>query len=109
METRVTATPAAARVIEGLTALYGPLMFVQSGGCCDGSSPICILEGTFLVGPGDRLLGDVAGAPFYIDGDQDDRWQRPQLEVDVADGPAEGFSLEGLQGVRFVTRSPERP
>jgi uncharacterized protein (DUF779 family) len=105
MAMRVTATPAAARAIEQLTARYGPLMFVQSGGCCDGSSPICFASGAFVVGPDDRLLGDVAGAPFYIDAEQDERWQRPRLELDVADGAAEGFSLEGLEGNHFLTRS----
>lgn len=105
MDERVTATPEAVRAIEQLAATYGPLMFVQSGGCCDGSSPICFRAGAFLVGPADRLLGEVAGAPFYIDGEQDERWNRPQLVIDVAEGAAEGFSLEGLQGIHFVTRS----
>ena len=105
MTTRVTATPAAARAIEQLTERYGPLMFVQSGGCCDGSSPICLLSGTFVVGPNDRLLGKVGGAQFYIDEEQDERWHRPQLELDVAEGAAEGFSLEALDGIHFVSRS----
>jgi uncharacterized protein (DUF779 family) len=105
MAARVTATPEAARAIEQLTARYGPLMLVQSGGCCDGSSPICFRAGTFLVGPDDRLLGDIAGARFYIDNEQDERWNRPHLVIDVADGAAEGFSLEGLEGIHFVTRS----
>jgi uncharacterized protein (DUF779 family) len=105
MKTRVTATPAATRAIEQLTERYGPLMLVQSGGCCDGSSPICFHSGVFLVGPDDRLLGDIAGTAFYIDTEQDERWNRPHLVVDVADGAAEGFSLEALEGIHFVTRS----
>jgi uncharacterized protein len=105
MSPRVTATPAAARAIERLTERYGPLMFVQSGGCCDGSSPICFLSGTFVIGPNDRFLGKVAGARFYIDEEQDERWHRPQLELDVAEGAAEGFSLEALDGIHFVNRS----
>ena len=105
MDERVTATPEAVQAIERLTARYGPLMFVQSGGCCDGSSPICLLAGELALGPHDRLLGEVGGAPFYIDDEQDRRWNRPRLELDVADGPAEGFSLEGLQGIHFVIRS----
>jgi uncharacterized protein (DUF779 family) len=104
MAARVTATPAAARAIEQLTAQYGPLMFVQSGGCCEGSSPICFRAGAFLVGPEDRLLGDIACAAFYIGADQDDRWNRPHFVLDVADGAAEGFSLEALEGIHFVTR-----
>ncbi len=105
MKTRVTATPAATRAIEQLTERYGPLMLVQSGGCCDGSSPICFRAGAFLVGPDDRLLGDVSGAAFYIDSEQDERWNNPQLVLDVANGAAEGFSLEGLEGIHFVTLS----
>jgi uncharacterized protein (DUF779 family) len=105
MKTRVTATAAATRAIEQLTERYGPLMLVQSGGCCDGSSPICFHSGVFLVGPDDRLLGDIAGTAFYIDTEQDERWNRPHLVVDVADGAAEGFSLEALEGIHFVTRS----
>ena len=96
MKTRVTATAAATRAIEQLTERYGPLMLVQSGGCCDG---------TFLVGPDDRLLGDVSGAAFYIDSEQDERWNNPQLVLDVANGAAEGFSLEALEGIHFVTLS----
>jgi uncharacterized protein (DUF779 family) len=105
MAARVTATPEAARAIERLTARYGPLMLVQSGGCCDGSSPICFREGQYLLGPHDRLLGEVAGAAFSIDEDLDERLGRPLFELDVADGAAEGFSLEGLEGIHFVTRS----
>jgi uncharacterized protein len=109
METRVTATPAATRAIEQLTERYGPLMLVQSGGCCDGSSPICFRAGAFLVGPDDRLLGDVSGASFYIDSDQDERWNRPQFVLDAADGAAQGFSLEALDGIHFVTRAAACP
>jgi uncharacterized protein len=105
MKARVTATAAATRAIEQLTERYGPLMLVQSGGCCDGSSPICFQAGTFLIGPDDRRLGDISGAAFYIDADQDERWSRPHFVLDVADGAAEGFSLEGLEGIHFVTLS----
>lgn len=105
MKTRVTATPAATRAIEQLTERYGPLMLVQSGGCCDGSSPICLREGELLLGPDDLELGRVGGAPFYCDRELFERWNRPQLTLDVASGPAEGFSLEGLAGVHFRTLS----
>ena len=101
----MTATPEAVRAIEQLTAKYGPLMLVQSGGCCDGSSPICLPASELATGPHDRLLGEVGGAAFYIDEDQDERWNRPQFLLDMAEGPAEGFSLEGLEGIHFVIRS----
>lgn len=102
----VSATPAALEAIRRLKAAHGPLMFFQSGGCCDGSSPMCLKEGELPISPNDMLLGEIAGAPFYIDADQYGRWGLPQFMIDVAPGAAEGFSLEGLQGVHFVTRSP---
>jgi uncharacterized protein (DUF779 family) len=100
---QVVATDAALAAIERLTAKYGPLMLVQSGGCCDGSSPICLHDGELLVGPNDLLLGEPGGVPFYIDAEQYERWNRPQIVVDAASGAAEGFSLEGLEGIHFVT------
>jgi uncharacterized protein len=102
---QVVATDAALAAIESLTAKHGPLMLVQSGGCCDGSSPICLHAGELLTGPNDLLLGTPGGAAFYIDAEQYQRWNRPQLVLDAAAGAAEGFSLEGLEGVHFVTRS----
>jgi uncharacterized protein (DUF779 family) len=100
---QVVATDAALAAIERLTAKHGPLMLVQSGGCCDGSSPICLHAGDLLIGPNDVLLGYLGGAPFYIDEEQYERWSRPEIVVDAANGPAEGFSLEGLDGIHFVT------
>jgi hypothetical protein len=102
----VAATDAALEVIRRLEGDHGPLMFFQSGGCCDGTSPMCLKDGELLIGPHDVCLGEIGGAPFYIDAEQYERWRRPRFLVDVADGPAEGFSLEGLAGVHFVTRSP---
>jgi uncharacterized protein len=99
----VTASPAALEVIHRLGAAHGALMFFQSGGCCDGSSPLCLKHGELPPSPQDVCLGEIAGAPFYIDGDQYQRWGRPRLAVDVSQGAAEGFSLEGLEGVHFVT------
>ena len=107
MGARVTATPEALEAIERLRAVHGPLAFFQSGGCCDGSSPICLKDGELPAGPNDVLLGTVGGAPFYIDSDQDERWRRPTLVLDVADGAAMGFSLEGLDGVHFLTVSAD--
>ena len=105
MGARVIATPEALEAIERLQAVHGPLAFFQSGGCCEGSSPICLQEGELVLREDDLLLGAVGSAPFYIDADQDERWRRPALVLDVADGAAEGFSLEGLDGVHFVTGS----
>jgi uncharacterized protein len=102
---RVSATRAALEVIQDLEAVHGPLMFFQSGGCCDGSAPMCLKQGELPLAAGDVCLGEIAGAPFYIDADQYERWQRPRFVIDVSPGPAEGFSLEGLQGVHFLTRS----
>jgi uncharacterized protein (DUF779 family) len=100
----VTATPEALEVIERLRAAHGPLALFQSGGCCDGSSPICLVEGELPPGPGDLLLGTLGRTPFYIDAEQYRRWRSPSLVLDVREGAAEGFSLEGLEGVCFVTR-----
>ncbi len=91
---KIIATDAALAAIERLTAAHGKLMFFQSEGCCDGSSPMCLRAGELLLGPNDLRLGDVGGASFFIDVDQDKRWNRPELLLDVAVGPAPGFSLE---------------
>ena len=100
----VTATAKALEAIAQLEASHGRLAFFQSGGCCDGSSPICLLDGELPLASGDRLLGRVGGAPFFIDADQYERWGRPGFVLDVAPGAAEGFSL-GLPDGHFVTRS----
>lgn len=102
---RVTATPAALDLIAELKAEYGPVMFHQSGGCCDGSSPMCYPAGDFKVGPQDVLLGEIAGCPFYIGAAQFDYWRHTQLIIDVVPGRGSGFSVEAPEGVRFLTRS----
>lgn len=102
----VSATRAALEVISDLEAAHGPLAFFQSGGCCAGTAPICLRAGELAPGSGDRLLGAVAGAPFYMDAELYDRWGRPRFEIDVAPGAADTFSLEGLSDLHFVTRSP---
>jgi uncharacterized protein len=109
MPDRVTATPEALAVVERLRAVHGPLVFFQSGGCCDGSSPMCLHAGELPPAPGDVRLGDVGGVPFYIDSEQDERWGRPRFVLDVAPGGSDSFSLEGADGVHFVTRSPDGP
>jgi hypothetical protein len=102
---RVRATPEAVNLVERLRAAYGPLVFFQSGGCCAGSAPMCLRDGELLPGASDVRLGDIAGAAFYIDAEQDERWNRPSFVIDVSPGPAEGFSLEACEGVHFVARS----
>jgi uncharacterized protein (DUF779 family) len=89
-------------VLEGK---HGPLMFHQSGGCCDGSAPMCFPRGEFKVGERDVRLGDVAGHPVYISGSQFEAWQHTQLILDVVKGRGSSFSLEIPEGVRFLTRS----
>jgi len=102
---RVDATAAAVALIERLRAQHGPLMFHQSGGCCDGSSPMCYPRGEFLVGFGDVLLGEVAGVPFWMSRAQFEYWQHTHLTLDVVPGRGGMFSLEGSLGVRFLIRS----
>ena len=102
---RVDITPAAAAMVEKLAGLHGPLLFHQSGGCCDGSAPMCYPRGEFRVGQRDVYLGAVAGAPFYIGGDQYAYWKHTHLTVDVVPGRGSGFSVEAPEGVRFLTRS----
>ena len=102
---RVTATEAALALIARLTAEHGGVLFHQSGGCCDGSAPMCFARNEFIVGDHDRLLGRIGGAPFYISGPQFEYWQHTQLIIDVVPGRGGMFSLEGRDGVRFLTRS----
>ena len=102
---RVIITPEAEAVVRDLAREHGPLMFHQSGGCCDGSSPMCYSRGDFRIGQRDVLLGEVAGQPFYIGSQQFELWQHTQLVIDVVKGRGSGFSLEAPRGVRFLTRS----
>ena len=102
---RVVCTPAAVDLIRTVRAKHGPVMFHQSGGCCDGSAPMCFPQGEFLLGDHDRLLGEIDGAPFYISGPQFAYWRHTQLIIDVVPGRGGMFSLEGPEGLRFLTRS----
>jgi uncharacterized protein (DUF779 family) len=106
MGARVSATPEALDVLQRLRAAHGPLVLHQSGGCCEGSAPMCLRADELPPGPRDVVLGDLGGVPFAIDDDQDRRWNRPSFVLDVAPGAADGFSLEGLEGVHFVLRPP---
>jgi uncharacterized protein (DUF779 family) len=102
---RVDATPAALELMERLRVKHGPLMFHQSGGCCDGSSPMCFPLGEFIVGSADVKLGEIGGAPFYMSESQFEYWKHTKLLIDVVKGMGGMFSLEGSEGVRFLTRS----
>ncbi|ORW63942.1 DUF779 domain-containing protein [Mycobacterium saskatchewanense] len=101
-------TAAAAELLKLLQDRHGPVMFHQSGGCCDGSSPMCYPRGDFLVGDRDILLGvlDVGadGVPVWISGPQYQAWKHTQLVIDVVPGRGGGFSLEAPEGVRFLSR-----
>jgi uncharacterized protein (DUF779 family) len=102
---RVEATTAALAAIDRLKALHGRLIFMQSGGCCDGSSPICLRAGELLLGANDELLGEIAGCPFYVDRELYRRWRRPRFVIDVAAGSGDSFSLEGSEGIHFVANT----
>jgi uncharacterized protein (DUF779 family) len=106
-QTRISVTPAASQAITRLLADRGaPVMFVQSGGCCAGSTPMCFPAGEFLVGDNDILLGEIEGCPFYIDAGLDRAWHQDRFILDVATGPAEGFSLPAGDNLHFIIRSP---
>jgi len=105
MQANLTATPAAIEMVERLTAEHGPLAIFQSGGCCDGTSPICLKDGELPPSVNDLLLGEIAGAPFYVDSEQYERWGRPPFLLDAGSGPAQGFSLS-LADAHLVTRAP---
>jgi uncharacterized protein (DUF779 family) len=105
MTERVLITPAAEALVAKLEALHGALLFHQSGGCCDGSAPMCYPRDEFRVGAQDVRLGEIAGTPFYMGAAQFDYWEHTQLVIDVVPGRGSGFSLEAPEGVRFLTRS----
>jgi uncharacterized protein (DUF779 family) len=102
---RVEATAATEELIGRLSAIHGPLLFHQSGGCCDGSSPMCYPRAEFRIGQRDVYLGEIAGCPFYISGPQYEYWKHTHLTIDVVKGRGSGFSVESPEGVRFLTRS----
>lgn len=102
---RVNISDEATAVVDRLRSKHGPLMFHQSGGCCDGSSPMCYPKGEFMVGSSDVWLGEIAGCDFYMARDQFEFWQHTELTIDVTPGRGASFSLEIPLGVRFVTKS----
>ena len=102
---RVLITPAAESLVQELKARYGDLLFHQSGGCCDGSAPMCFQVSEFKVGSSDIKLGEIAGCDFYMNEDQFEYWKHTQLIIDVTKGRGSSFSLEIPMGYRFITRS----
>ena len=102
---RVIATDAALEMIVALRHRYGPIMFFQSGGCCDGSTPMCYQVGEFNLSDTDIYLGNLGGAPFYIGMEQYEYWEHTQLIIDVVPGNGGMFSLDNGSGQRFLTRS----
>lgn len=102
---RIISTDKAAELIVKLEEMHGPLMFHQSGGCCDGSQPMCFSEGEFKTGSSDVCLGSVNGCRFYMSKDQFEYWRHTQLILDVTPGRGSSFSLEIPLGVRFYIRS----
>jgi uncharacterized protein (DUF779 family) len=105
MVDRVIATEATETLIARLVGQHGPLLFHQSGGCCDGSAPMCFQAGDFKISERDVLMGEIGGYPFYMSPDQFVYWQHTQLIIDVVPGRGASFSLEIPEGVRFLTRS----
>lgn len=109
--TRVEVTDAAAEMLQHLTSVHGPLMFHQSGGCCDGSAPMCYTVGFFKIGKADVLLQKIVidgieePIEFYMSGSQFEYWKYTHLTIDIVKGRGSGFSLEAPEGVRFLTRS----
>lgn len=102
---KVSATPAAKQLLAEIIADHGPVLFHQSGGCCDGSSPMCYPRGDFIVGPYDVLLGCIGDTPFYISGTQYEAWKHTALIIDVVSGRGGMFSLDNGREKRFLTRS----
>jgi len=102
---RIISTDKAAELIVKLEEMHGPLMFHQSGGCCDGSQPMCFSEGEFKTGSSDVCLGIINGCRFYMSRDQFEYWRHTQLILDVTPGRGSSFSLEIPLGVRFYIRS----
>lgn len=102
---RVTATPAALALIDEIRHDHGDILFHQSGGCCDGSSPMCYPANDFLIGDQDVRLGDIGGVPVYIGGAQFELWRHTQLIIDVVPGRGGMFSLDNGREKRFLTRS----
>ena len=106
LKMKVSATQSALNLLSKLQAKYGEkLMFHQSGGCCDGSAPMCFQKDDFLIADHDVQMGEIGGVPFYIGGLQFEAWKHTRLIIDVVDGQGGMFSLDNGRGKRFITRS----
>ncbi|RMD60403.1 MAG: DUF779 domain-containing protein [Nitrospirae bacterium] len=105
MPKRITITDRAGEVINKLKEEHGSLMFHLSGGCCDGSSPMCFRVGEFKIGESDVLLGEIEGCPFYVSDSHLNIWKNSELTLDVVKGRGSSFSLEIPLGVRFIVHS----
>ena len=105
MTERVLVSPAAEKLIAQLKDKFGPLMFLQSGGCCDGSQPMCFEKGEFKLGGSDIKIGTIAGCEFFMSKDQFEYWKHTQLTIDVTPGRGSSFSLEIPMGLRFIVHS----
>ena len=102
---KVSATPEALHLLAEIVADHGPVLFHQSGGCCDGSSPMCYAQGDFLVGDRDVRMGEIGGMPFYISESQFEAWKHTDLLIDVVKGRGGMFSIDNGREKRFLTRS----
>ena len=102
---KVSATPEALALLAEIVADHGPVLFHQSGGCCDGSSPMCYPASEFLIGDRDVKMGEIGGMPFYISGSQYEAWKHTDLLIDVVKGRGGMFSLDNGREKRFLTRS----
>lgn len=105
MTARVLITPEAEAVVNEIKGRHGELMFHQSGGCCDGSQPMCYEKGDFKVGNSDVRIGNIAGCEFWMSKDQFEYWKHTQLTIDVTNGRGSSFSLEIPMGKRFIVKS----
>lgn len=105
MQERVSASEATQQLIDRLRTEHGALMFHQSGGCCDGSQPMCFAKGEFRVGGNDVWVGTIHGCDFFMSADQFEYWKHTHLLIDVTEGRGSSFSLEIPLGVRFIVKS----
>lgn len=105
MTERISATPSAVALIEQLTAQYGPLIFMQSGGCCEGSGPLCMPANEFRPGPTDVILGEVAGAIYYMSDSHFSFAENTHTILDAVPGSGGSFSLECGTGMAFITKA----
>ena len=105
MSSRVSASPEALELIASLKAQHGDVIFHQSGGCCDGSQPMCFEKGDFKIGESDVCLGEIEGCEFWMSKDQFEYWKFTHLTLDVTPGRGASFSLEIPMGIRFLIQS----